>query len=298
MPPSPSFLQVIDETAAEIPSIIDELLTSGLASPGRIAVAGRSLGGNVAYASALADSRISAIVSVVGCPQWTLLQAAQPASPRRPFLPCRHLVAGGQSTTSTRPPRRSGSSTLTSRRTTAAAPERAEYIEYAKAGHFLTPELNGDSRQQASVTWCQSEVAASERRLRSLKAGRDQRLDVVRFVDVKARDGAGVALPGRRCRPRGRRPGSWAQGIGLSRLIVAARPQRPEVSVARRSLWSRRLWTSRPAATHDPAAEHEIAFRPHAESLPDGAEDLGRPRSHPCLPRVTAMLWATNLASS
>ncbi len=72
------FLQVIDETAAELPSIIDELLTRGLAAPGRIAVTGRSMGGNVAYAGALADSRISAIVSVVGCPQWTLPRPHSP----------------------------------------------------------------------------------------------------------------------------------------------------------------------------------------------------------------------------
>ena len=74
------FLKLIDDTAAEVPSIIDDLLARGWAREDRIGVGGRSLGGNVAYASVLADTRVRAAASVVGSPEWTL---------PRPHSPCR-----------------------------------------------------------------------------------------------------------------------------------------------------------------------------------------------------------------
>jgi dienelactone hydrolase len=72
------FLQLIDNTVAEVPSIIDDLLARGWARADRVGVGGRSLGGNVAYASVLADSRVRAAVSVVGSPEWTLPRAHSP----------------------------------------------------------------------------------------------------------------------------------------------------------------------------------------------------------------------------
>src|ERR1039458_9368984 len=50
----------------------------GWARADRVGVGGRSLGGNVAYASVLADSRVRAAVSVVGSPEWTLPRAHSP----------------------------------------------------------------------------------------------------------------------------------------------------------------------------------------------------------------------------
>jgi dienelactone hydrolase len=41
-------------------------------------VAGRSLGGNIAFASVLADSRVRAAVSAVGSPEWTLPRPHSP----------------------------------------------------------------------------------------------------------------------------------------------------------------------------------------------------------------------------
>lgn len=146
------FLQVIDETAAELPSIIDELLTRGLAAPGRIAVTGRSMGGNVAYAGALADSRISAIVSVVGCPQWTLPRPHSPHYHPDRFYPVAVLsLAAEQDEHSPAAQIREFHASLTPHY--AAAPDRAEYVEYAEVGHFLTPELNEDS-SRLLVAWC------------------------------------------------------------------------------------------------------------------------------------------------
>jgi hypothetical protein len=66
------FLQLIDDTVAEMPSIIDDLLDRGWARADGVGIGGRSLGGNVSCASVLADRRIRAAASVVGSPDWTL----------------------------------------------------------------------------------------------------------------------------------------------------------------------------------------------------------------------------------
>jgi dienelactone hydrolase len=72
------FLQLIDDTVAEVPSLIDDLTARGWARADRVGVGGRSLGGNVAYGSVLADSRIRAVASVVGSPEWTLPRPHSP----------------------------------------------------------------------------------------------------------------------------------------------------------------------------------------------------------------------------
>src|ERR1700683_5398128 len=72
------FLKLIDDTAAEVPSIIDDLLSRDLAREAGGGVSGRSLGGNVCYAAVLADPRVRAIASIVGSPEWTLPRPHSP----------------------------------------------------------------------------------------------------------------------------------------------------------------------------------------------------------------------------
>jgi dienelactone hydrolase len=146
------FLQLIDETAAEIPALIDQLFSRRLAAEGRIAIAGRSLGGNVAYASVLADRRITAAVSVVGCPQWTLPREHSPHLHPGRFYPAA-LMSQAAEHDEHSPPDQIRQFHASLAPYYAAAPERAAYLEYAGVGHFLTPELDADSREQL-VAWC------------------------------------------------------------------------------------------------------------------------------------------------
>ncbi len=146
------FLQVIDETAAEVPAVIDDLLSRGWASPGKIAVAGRSLGGNVSYAAVLNDGRISAAISVVGCPRWTLPRAHSPHHHPGRFYPAAIMSqAAEHDEHSPAAHIRDFHDELASYY--AADPSRAEYVEYPGVGHFLTPELDDDSCQRL-VSWC------------------------------------------------------------------------------------------------------------------------------------------------
>jgi hypothetical protein len=81
------FLKLIDDTAAEVPAVLDDLVARGWARPDRTGVCGRSLGGNISYAAVLADRRLRAAVSVVGSPEWTLPRAHSPHHHPDRFFP-------------------------------------------------------------------------------------------------------------------------------------------------------------------------------------------------------------------
>ena len=89
------FLQVLDDTAAEVPAIIDDLMARGLARADRVGVAGRSLvrqhrvrvgAGRRPGAGGRLGGGLAGVDAAA---------AAQPASPPGPLLPRRRPVAGG-----------------------------------------------------------------------------------------------------------------------------------------------------------------------------------------------------------
>jgi len=153
------FLQLIDATAAEIPAIIDELLARDLATANRIGVAGRSLGGNVAYAAVLADRRVRAAVSVVGSPEWTLPWPDSPHHfPERFYPAAIQAQAAEFDEHSPAPQIRDFHIKLES--FYLDDPSRNQYVEYLGAGHFLTPELDADSRDRL-VAWFERWLSSS-----------------------------------------------------------------------------------------------------------------------------------------
>jgi uncharacterized protein len=145
------FLRLIDDTAAEVPSIIDDLTARDLAGPGGIGIGGRSLGGNVCYAAVLADPRIVAAAPVVGSPEWTLPRAHSPHHHPDRFFPAAVLTQAAEFDEHCPPgPIRAFHARLAPfyRR----GPDRIEYVEYPDVGHFLTPELN-DETCRRMVAW-------------------------------------------------------------------------------------------------------------------------------------------------
>ncbi len=145
------FLRVIDETAAEVPAIIDDLVARGWAQADRVGVAGRSLGGNVSYASVLADSRVRAVVSVVGSPEWTLPRAHSPHHHPDRFFPAAVLSQAAEFDEHCPPgPIRAFHAALEP--WYAAEPDRNAYVEYPGVRHALTQELNAESGRQL-VDW-------------------------------------------------------------------------------------------------------------------------------------------------
>ena len=147
------FLKLIDDTAAEVPAIIDDLLARGWARQDRVGVGGRSLGGNVAYAAVLADRRLRAAASVVGSPEWTLPRAHSPHHHPGRFFPAALLSQAAELDEFVPAgPIRDFHARLEP--WYAAEPERIQYVEYPGTGHFLTPELNAESGRRL-VAWFQ-----------------------------------------------------------------------------------------------------------------------------------------------
>jgi uncharacterized protein len=147
------FLKLLDDTAAEIPAIIDDLLARGWVRADRVGVAGRSLGGNIAFASVLADSRVCAAVSVVGSPEWTLPRPHSPHHHPDRFFPAAVLSQAAEYDEHCPPgPIRVFYAALEP--WYAPEPARIRYVEYPGVGHFLTPELDAESVQEM-VAWFQ-----------------------------------------------------------------------------------------------------------------------------------------------
>jgi uncharacterized protein len=145
------FLKLIDDTAAEVPSIIDDLITRGWAREDGVGIGGRSLGGNVSYAAILADPRLRAMASVVGSPEWTLPRAHSPHHHLDRFFPAAMLSEAAELDEFVpAEPIRDFHAKLAP--WYASEPDRIQYVEHAGVGHFLTPELNAESCRRV-VAW-------------------------------------------------------------------------------------------------------------------------------------------------
>lgn len=144
------FLTLLDDTAAEVPSVIDELLARGWARADRIGIGGRSLGGCVCYAAVLADDRIRAAVSIVGSPEWTLPREHSPHHHPDGFFPAAILSLAAEFDEHSPPAHiRAFHAELEPRY--APEPGRISFVEYPAVGHFLTPELNTDARHRTTA---------------------------------------------------------------------------------------------------------------------------------------------------
>jgi uncharacterized protein len=156
------FLRLIDETAAEVPSIIDDLAARGLARDGRVGIGGRSLGGNVCYAAVLADARVVAAAPVVGSPEWTLPRAHSPHLHPDRFFPAAVLTQAAELDEHCPPgPIRAFHARLAPFYD--REPDRLEFVEYPAVGHFLTPELDTQTGRRM-VAWFERWLAAAPRR--------------------------------------------------------------------------------------------------------------------------------------
>ena len=66
------FLNVVLETAREIPFLIHGLEQAGLVRNGRVGIAGISQGGFITYTAVTLEPRLKVAVSIVGSPEWPL----------------------------------------------------------------------------------------------------------------------------------------------------------------------------------------------------------------------------------
>lgn len=89
-----AFLDVVEQTAAEVPALLDALDEEAWLPPAGVALVGTSLGGFIALA-APADARIAARVCISGSPRFNDGRAGSPEERLDTFWPCATLLLHG-----------------------------------------------------------------------------------------------------------------------------------------------------------------------------------------------------------
>ncbi len=128
-----AFLDLVQRSVNEIPTLVDALQARGLLAEGRLGVAGISMGGIIAYGALPLEKRIRAIATIVATPKW-LERHHWPAC-----YPCAILSqTAGQDTIVD--PEDASRFHLTLAQWYAQCPERNAYINYPLSEHMMRPE--------------------------------------------------------------------------------------------------------------------------------------------------------------
>jgi pimeloyl-ACP methyl ester carboxylesterase len=132
----PLLYQLVDESVAELPSILDALGTD------RVALCGISFGGYITYRGSVRDPRIAAAVSLLGSPDPTLVDT---------YCPTALLSLTGEQDENV-PPDAARAFHRALEPRYAEAPERLQYHEYPGETHFFTPDAWEDAMQR-TIAW-------------------------------------------------------------------------------------------------------------------------------------------------
>ena len=138
-----AFLSLVRATVQEIPALLDALLERGWAYPGRIGIAGHSMGGFVTYAAVVADPRIQVAAAVSGSPRWKLPWPDSPHLHLERFFPTALLSQIAANDTQVPPDDARELHTSLAPYYT-QTPERLRLIEYPDATHALSERAWGE----------------------------------------------------------------------------------------------------------------------------------------------------------
>lgn len=146
-----SFLEVVRATTAELPALVDALLARRWAVPGRVGIAGVSLGGFVAYGAATTGGLFAAAAPIVASPLW---DRSAPDSPVH--VPDRFYPTALLSVTSARdvvvPPGPVAELHATLAPRYSAAPERLRHLEWPDSGHMME-QRDWEDTWVAVIAW-------------------------------------------------------------------------------------------------------------------------------------------------
>jgi pimeloyl-ACP methyl ester carboxylesterase len=152
--------QMINETAGNILTVLDGILRQENVEPGRIGLAGVSMGAFTSLKAAVLDPRIRAVVSNIGSPYWDDVFAGsveeedpdrrrilsdfaagrQPADFPDRFFPKAVLFQTGELDPHLDPRRVSDFARRLSK-FYSAIPDRVQYLEFPGIAHEFTPEM-------------------------------------------------------------------------------------------------------------------------------------------------------------
>ena len=143
------FGELVGSSLDELPALLDSLEAEGLAQPGRLAVAGISMGGYIAYGAAARLDRFQVCLPILGSPAWGV--PGSPAETPEAFYPVA-LLAQNAGDDESVPPDAAREFTEVLRPHYTATPERLDYVEYPGCGHFM-PEAEWERLWGRAVAW-------------------------------------------------------------------------------------------------------------------------------------------------
>jgi alpha-beta hydrolase superfamily lysophospholipase len=135
---SKAYWEVVLESIKEVPGIIDELESKDLCLPGRLGMAGISMGGYVVYGVIYKEKRIKAASSLIASPIWK--KSGEEHSPHQypeRFFPVALLSQTGESDTVV-PAERAREFHRILEPYYQRSPERLSYIEFSEACHMMS----------------------------------------------------------------------------------------------------------------------------------------------------------------
>lgn len=144
------FIELVSQTAHEVPHILDALLNLSLVDDVRVAMMGVSFGAYITYLTVLEEKRIVAAIPLLGNPEWP----QHPNSPHlRPeeFYPVALLSQTAGLDTSV-PPLSARNLHENLRPHYSITPERLRYVEYRYSGHFMREE-DWNTAWRISMDW-------------------------------------------------------------------------------------------------------------------------------------------------
>jgi pimeloyl-ACP methyl ester carboxylesterase len=133
---SQSFAEVLDQSLAEIPTLVDVLEAEGLLGQAALGVAGISMGGYISYGVPLVEPRVSAICPIIGSPVYPVESRYRPHDSPTRFARCSVLAQTAGADEIVAPWQARAFHELLLR----SFPERQgcySYVEYAGAGHTV-----------------------------------------------------------------------------------------------------------------------------------------------------------------
>jgi len=133
----PLLHQLVDESVAEIPAILDALGAE------RIALCGISFGGYITYRGAVRDPRITAAVALLGSPDPSLAEAMFPTA----------LLSLTAEKDENVPPDAARAFHRELEARYASAPERLAYHEYPGGTHFSFTEEDWEDAMRRTIEW-------------------------------------------------------------------------------------------------------------------------------------------------
>jgi dipeptidyl aminopeptidase/acylaminoacyl peptidase len=130
------FVEVVRESVAEVPSLVNALIAEGLTDATSLAVAGISMGGFIAYGAIAEEPRIRSAFVLLGSPRWQ--RDPSPADVPERFCDVALLSINAQCDVNVRPAAARAFHEQLDR--TCGSTELRRYVELPGETHFLSEE--------------------------------------------------------------------------------------------------------------------------------------------------------------